>query len=987
MSKNHLFVVTVLTLLTSKAQSQQRISQYFEWTESQITYQSSGYEFKGQTLASMNYSLVTQCAMACLKDPRCLSYNFNNVNNLCHLNSGSHQSNPELLKPSDGWDYYLKDAYKISQDADPCLSTPCMNFGTCLSRSDKTYLCFCSSQWTGPVCNIKVDISWSGWSAWSDCSEKCGPGVAARSRTCVNKVDMSQKSVEMCYGMSHEIEECKVKDCPYWSEWSEWSQCSTAESCGEGHSSRIRQCVNSDPDQNCFGLAAENKTCSSVSCNAEVVLKPETGFPYGEGSLQIFENKQSDWLFVCADVIGGSSSSSSGDFAWTQQNGDVACKQMGFKHGAYSASKVLIDLANKDSEMYLLTNFKCSGDEMTLTSCRHSGWSVSSCNQKLTVKCVVDGRWSNWSEWSKCSVTCADGAQTRSRACSSPPPRNGGDGCEGRGQDTQPCSLPPCPVDAQWTQWTDWSGCTLTCGGGRQSRNRTCVPGRNNGKDCSGENFQNKTCNTLECPIDGFWSDWSQWGSCNITCGGGQQIRTRVCEDPKYGGQPCSGANITVQRCNSQSCAVDGYWLEWNQWSSCNATCGGGQRIRKRFCIEPQFGGLYCQGNNSEFDTCNTDPCPIDGTWKEWRDWSSCSITCGGGRQIRTRECNPPKYGGLDCPGDNTMEKFCNDEPCPVDGQWGEWTRWICSVTCGSGEAIRKRDCTAPANGGSSCKGLLEERDQCNMSVCPTPAEWSPWSAWSRCSATCGFGNRKRTRTCTQTLSGLNSLPCLNETASNDTKPCNQFACSSVQSCQDVAKLGLEESSFVSLSLNAAQPTKTTIVFCSLDGTTVSSIINSSYESDSMVTFKLNAPPPNYKVVYSSNEVQLSLDDVKTIVYNSKECKQQVSWKCKGYPMNIPSGGKLVYWKNKFSDEMSYWGDISTVVGTATSNTILCSCGEKSTCLPYKCSCDKNDTLNWGQDGGWLTSKLDLPLTEIVVLDSGYKLQEGKFRVGPLICN
>ena len=52
------------------------------------------------------------------------------------------------------------------------------------------------------------------------------------------------------------------------------------------------------------------------------------------------------------------------------------------------------------------------------------------------------------------------------------------------------------------------------------------------------------------------------------------------------------------------------------------------------------------------------------GTWGTWTSFSSCSISCGGGKQTRTRACE----GDGACLGINSQEAFCNQNPCPVPG-------------------------------------------------------------------------------------------------------------------------------------------------------------------------------------------------------------------------------------------------------------------------------------------------------------------------------
>lgn len=60
------------------------------------------------------------------------------------------------------------------------------------------------------------------------------------------------------------------------------------------------------------------------------------------------------------------------------------------------------------------------------------------------------------------------------------------------------------PVDGGYTEWTKFSECNVTCGGGVRKRTRECTnpAPENNGKDCEelGPAKELEICNTKACP-------------------------------------------------------------------------------------------------------------------------------------------------------------------------------------------------------------------------------------------------------------------------------------------------------------------------------------------------------------------------------------------------------------------------------------------------------------------------------------------------------
>ena len=118
-----------------------------------------------------------------------------------------------------------------------------------------------------------------------------------------------------------------------------------------------------------------------------------------------------------------------------------------------------------------------------------------------TLKEPRDGEWAEFEDWSDCSAECGGGTQTRTRTCTNPAPANGGEYCEGPGYETRICSAEPCPVNGGWTSW--YSGtCSVPCGGdGTETRTRTCTnpAPAHGGADCSGTETDTRTCNNGIC--------------------------------------------------------------------------------------------------------------------------------------------------------------------------------------------------------------------------------------------------------------------------------------------------------------------------------------------------------------------------------------------------------------------------------------------------------------------------------------------------------
>ncbi|XP_060553146.1 A disintegrin and metalloproteinase with thrombospondin motifs adt-2-like isoform X1 [Ruditapes philippinarum] len=113
---------------------------------------------------------------------------------------------------------------------------------------------------------------------------------------------------------------------------------------------------------------------------------------------------------------------------------------------------------------------------------------------------------------------------------------------------------------------------------------------------------------------------------------------------------------------------VDGMWSDWTAWSTCDVTCDIGTQSRTRTCTNPppSNGGLNCTGHARDIKSCHKQLCPVHGGWTLWGDWESCSVTCDTGLQKRHRNCTnpiPARYGDH-CFDDAVDVQLCKPGRC-----------------------------------------------------------------------------------------------------------------------------------------------------------------------------------------------------------------------------------------------------------------------------------------------------------------------------------
>jgi len=414
-----------------------------------------------------------------------------------------------------------------------------------------------------------------------------------------------------------------------------------------------------------------------------------------------------------------------------------------------------------------------------------------------------------WSDWSGCGLV--GGVQKyRSREVEQAA-ENGGEPCTEAVKETVGCPVRvEAEVPCRLSVWTDWASCSRSCGGGQTYRRRRVQEGPQHGGACPSENLhETKACGAEPCVPPGVndcaLSDWGSWSECPAKCGVGVIQRERkVLAAAKFGGRGCTAALKESQACyaTEETCgSTDCEWADWEEWSACTSSCGGGTRRRERIIkVAPTHGGQLCSPEDkSEIAPCGTESCEVcvDGAWSDWEAWSGCSATCGEGYRSRHRDvAQHPNDCGKPVVGYEDEYELCSGmvgcEP-DIDCALSEWSTWsACSGKC-FGVAERTRSIVRYASGkGKACHmEPAKEMAQCNPSVgglvpveCglpePEPCALGQWSDWGSCSSSCDGGQKLRMR---QLLSPARNggEPCAGELS--ETAPCGVEQCP--QDCQD----------------------------------------------------------------------------------------------------------------------------------------------------------------------------------------------------------
>eukprot|EP00106_Octopus_bimaculoides_P000596 XP_014768038.1 PREDICTED: SCO-spondin-like [Octopus bimaculoides] len=533
-------------------------------------------------------------------------------------------------------------------------------------------------------CNFdpcKGKPSWSTWNSWSECSATCGVGSQKRQRIC-NYGLLN----EDCIGEAVQLQACVTAMCEgneTCKDGKVWSDCANAcpMTCME-HKIGENICQQSDtciPGCRCpSGFLEENGHCVEISkC-----------FCHDKDGTSILENFEAKSQFSCQKCFCSNGTIECLNITkncckyaeWTSWGSCSQTCGVGVKH----RYRKLLTSGNRCSSEYLIQNETC-----TLGNCpfdcivndlgynnddiiRESACEICICENYREMcrpqpNAIVHANWTEWTQWTECSRSCQPGGlRSRTRFCSNPLPRCGGDKCSGDAVEVKPCNEQE--FCCTYTPWSFWSSCSASCGPGIQTRQRQSMDKNNCDVDPINER---KTCEVQPC--EAACGQWSNWSSCSGDCNLGTRFRQFIVYSTESTNSLCK-TKYDFVKCNLENKCNCSNLEEWSVIAGCEAKCEElVSPANSSFCENWNYGckcinGLYRDKNGKcvRRDQCDLS-CSVNGTikmnqdiWKK-RDDNCTLCQCIRGKIKCERICKIPV-----CQENEDLIYLDSNTCCPV---------------------------------------------------------------------------------------------------------------------------------------------------------------------------------------------------------------------------------------------------------------------------------------------------------------------------------
>ncbi|XP_049281704.1 papilin isoform X5 [Anopheles funestus] len=358
------------------------------------------------------------------------------------------------------------------------------------------------------------------------------------------------------------------------------------------------------------------------------------------------------------------------------------------------------------------------------------------------------------------------------------------------------------PDSYSW-MYTAFEPCTVSCGGGVQTRNVTC-----NSKGSLKEvdeglcNLSEKPPTTQKCGQQSCPPRWFEgpWSNCSKPCGNeGKQTREVYCERVSGDGETkkieedvcleqVGNKPATERECNQGLICPEWYT---GRWSPCNKLCGEGEKSRKVVCYRKENGRITVLEDDecitekpAVSETCMLRPC--EGVDYVTSSWSGCD-ECGATLETRTVHCASKSgtvYNASFCANRQMpeLQRECKLTPCEFQWYTSQWSK--CSAVCGKG--VQTRTVVCGMFDGQSLK-RADDDYKCDADQKPEkerecdgppecPGQWFA-GPWTDCDKSCGGGMMSRKVLCLANGTVVPETNCDVDKIQLATESCNKHDC------------------------------------------------------------------------------------------------------------------------------------------------------------------------------------------------------------------
>uniref|UniRef100_A0A2I3GY44 Contactin associated protein family member 4 n=1 Tax=Nomascus leucogenys TaxID=61853 RepID=A0A2I3GY44_NOMLE len=194
------------------------------------------------------------------------------------------------------------------------------------------------------------------------------------------------------------------------------------------------------------------------------------------------------------------------------------------------------------------------------------------------------------------------------------------------------------------------------------------------------------------------------------------------------------------------------------------------------------------------------------------------------------------------------------------------------------------------------------------------------------------------------------------------------------QSCEAYKHRG-NTSGFYYIDSDGSGPLEPFLLYCNMTETAWTII----QHNGSDLTRVRNTNPENTYAGFF--EYVASMEQLQATINRAEHCEQEFTYYCKKSRLvNKQDGTPLSWWVGRTNETQTYWGGSSP-------DLQKCACGLEGNCIDsqYYCNCDA-DRNEWTNDTGLLAYKEHLPVTKIVITDTGRLHSEAAYKLGPLLC-